>query len=155
MKKFDNNKLQNDESNNKQMNNYIFTKPDFLFKDEKQIEHKKITIPQIIELIHVTDETFEDEVVNCSKVVLLDCWAQWCGPCQKLTPILQEIQNELSYLKIVKMDVDENEYIPNQLNASSIPALYLFYHGKVISTLNGYNSKDKLIIWIKQNIQSL
>ena len=99
---------------------------------------------------HVTDATFEAEVLQSSQPVLVDYWAEWCGPCRMIGPALEEIAGELDgKVKIVKMNVDENQQIPAQYGIRSIPTLMIFKDGKLAATKVGAGSKSDLSKWIQ------
>ena len=101
----------------------------------------------------IKESSFEDEVVNSDTPVLIDFWAEWCGPCKEISSILEEIANEMkNKLKIVKINIDENPNIPNQYGVQSIPTLIIFKKGKVIATKVGGTIKSELLTWIKTSI---
>lgn len=96
--------------------------------------------------ITLTDENFEQEVIDSDKPVLVDFWATWCGPCMMLAPIVSEIAEEYSdFLKVGKVNVDEEPVISLEYKVSSIPTLMLFKDGKVVKKAVGYMSKQELI----------
>ena len=103
--------------------------------------------------ISVNKETFDSEVLQSEKLVLVDFWAEWCGPCKMITPILEEIAVELKgEVCIGKMNVDENSQIPGSLGIRGIPTLILYSNGEVKTTQVGALSKSDLINLIKSNI---
>ncbi|NYE95945.1 thioredoxin 1 [Psychromicrobium silvestre] len=90
----------------------------------------------------VTDDTFQSEVLSSDKPVIVDFWAEWCGPCRKLGPILDDISVQYSdKINVVKVDVDENPRIAAEYGITSIPAVYLFSEGEVKSTIIGAKPK--------------
>jgi thioredoxin 1 len=97
----------------------------------------------------VTTATFEKEVRKADKPVLVDFWAQWCGPCRQIAPILEELSVELSdQVKIVKLDVDTNQELAQAYNIRGIPALLLFKNGEVAGQQMGALSKQQLKTWL-------
>ncbi|PPR29085.1 MAG: Thioredoxin, partial [Alphaproteobacteria bacterium MarineAlpha6_Bin6] len=83
----------------------------------------------------IKEDAFEEEVVKSELPVLIDFWAEWCGPCKEVSPILEEISTEMSdSIKIVKVNIDENPNIPNQYGVQSIPTLIIFKKGEVVAT---------------------
>lgn len=101
--------------------------------------------------IAVTDDTFEAEVLRSEGLVLVDFWAQWCGPCKQLGPVLEELSGEISGVKIVKMDIDANPEAPTKYGVRSIPTMILVKNGEVVSTKMGNQPKAELEAWISQN----
>ncbi len=97
------------------------------------------------QVVYVTDDTFESEVLKSSKPVLVDYWAEWCGPCKMITPILDEISAEYAdKLKIAKLNIDENPNTPPKYGIRGIPTLMLFRDGNVEATKVGALSKSQL-----------
>jgi thioredoxin 1 len=93
----------------------------------------------------VTDETFDTEVLNAGKPVVVDFWAPWCGPCRMVAPVVEEIANERAgALKVVKLNTDENQQTAIQYNVMSIPTLILFRHGQPAKTVIGAYPKKRL-----------
>jgi len=95
--------------------------------------------------IHINKENFQNEVVNAEKKVLLDFWAPWCGPCQMVLPIVEEIANERSDIKVGKINVDENPELAKQFRVFSIPTLVVMEKGEVVKRAVGARSKDELL----------
>ena len=101
-------------------------------------------------VLTINEKSFESEVVNSELPVLIDFWAEWCGPCKEISPILDEINNEMhKKIKIVKVNIDDNPNIPNQYGVQSIPTLIIFKKGEIVGTKVGSCLKSDLISWIK------
>ena len=101
----------------------------------------------------VSDASFETDVVNSSQPVLVDFWAEWCGPCKALSPVLDEIANEYDgRVRIVKVNVDENAQIPPKYGIRGIPTMLLFKNGTVEATKVGALSKANLSAFLDSNI---
>lgn len=104
---------------------------------------------------YVTDASFEQDVLKSDKPVLLDFWAEWCGPCKMIGPILEELSGEYGdKLQIAKMNVDENQGVPAQFNIRGIPTLILFKNGTVAAQKVGALAKSQLSAFIDSNIWS-
>ena len=104
-------------------------------------------------IVHLTDETFEAEVVNAEGPVLVDYWADWCGPCKMIAPILDEVASEYgSKVKVAKLNIDENPATPPKYGIRGIPTLMLFKGGNVEATKVGAVSKSQLTAFIDSNI---
>jgi thioredoxin 1 len=102
---------------------------------------------------HVTDATFEEEVLKAEQPVLVDYWAEWCGPCKMIAPILDEIAAEYGdRLKVAKLNIDENPGTPPKYGIRGIPTLMLFKGGSVEATKVGALSKSQLTAFLDQNI---
>src|SRR3982751_7050475 len=105
------------------------------------------------EIRHVTDDTFEPEVLKAETPVLVDYWAEWCGPCKSIAPILDEVAREYEgRLKIAKINVDENQSTPAKFGIRGIPTLMLFKNGNVEATRVGALSKSQLTAFLDSNI---
>jgi thioredoxin 1 len=101
----------------------------------------------------ITDATFEQEVLNSDKLVLIDFWAEWCGPCRALTPILEEVAAESSdKVTFGKINIDENPQTPSKYGVMSIPTLILFKNGQVEAVKMGLLSKSQLSAFIESNL---
>ena len=106
-----------------------------------------------ISITHLTDENFSEEVLNSNIPVLVDYWAEWCGPCKMIAPILEEVANEMSdKVSIAKLNVDENPQTPPKYGIRGIPTLMLFKNGEVVGTQVGAVSKSDLMKFIEDNI---
>ncbi|MXN66746.1 thioredoxin [Stappia sp. GBMRC 2046] len=98
----------------------------------------------------VTDDSFETDVLKASEPVVVDFWAEWCGPCKMIAPALEEISDELAgQVKVAKLNVDENQNIAIKYGVRSIPTLILFKDGEPVATQVGAAPKNKLSDWIK------
>ena len=102
---------------------------------------------------HVSDATFESDVLNAGKPVLVDYWAEWCGPCKMIAPILDEVAGTYGdKLQIAKMNVDENREIPAKFGIRGIPTLMLFKNGELAATKVGAMSKAQLTAFLDQQL---
>ena len=98
------------------------------------------------ELVAVTDDTFESQVLQADQPTLVDFWAAWCGPCRMVAPVVEEIAAEYDgRLKVVKMDVDTNPDTPSKLGIMGIPTLILFTDGAETTRLVGFRPKDVML----------
>ena len=105
------------------------------------------------DIVHVTDDTFETEVLNSDDPVLVDYWAEWCGPCKMIAPVLEEIAQEYAgKLKIAKLNIDDNSETPPKYGIRGIPTLMLFKGGNVEATKVGAVSKSQLSAFIDSNV---
>ncbi len=96
--------------------------------------------------VDVTDDTFQTEVLDSQVLTVTDLWAEWCGPCKRLAPILDEISSQYpDKIKIAKVDVDSNPNIPTQFGVMGIPTLLVFKDGKLVETIVGYLPKERLL----------
>lgn len=101
----------------------------------------------------VTDTSFDQDVVKASNLVLVDFWAEWCGPCRALAPKLEEIASEMAtQVKVVKMNIDENPQTPGQFGIRGIPAMLLFKDGKQVGELVGNQPKDTITQFLKSHM---
>ncbi len=101
----------------------------------------------------VTDASFEADVINSDTPVVVDFWAEWCGPCKQIGPALEEISDELAgKIKVAKVNIDENPNSPSRYGVRGIPTLLVFKNGQVVSNKVGAAPKSALQSWIEQSI---
>jgi len=104
-------------------------------------------------IIHVTDASFESDVLGAEQVTLVDYWASWCGPCKMIAPVLDEIADEYAgKITIAKMDVEAHTETPAKLGIRGIPTLMIFKNGEVVATKVGAVSKAQLVQFIEEHI---
>ena len=103
--------------------------------------------------VNVSDADFESEVLNSSEPVMVDFWAEWCGPCKALSPIVDEVANEVAgKVKVVKVNIDENPNAPTKYGVRGIPTLMVFKDGELLDTKVGGMSKTQLNDWLSSVI---
>ena len=104
-------------------------------------------------IIHVSDDSFEQEVLQSEKPVLIDYWAEWCGPCKMIAPVLEEVASEYAdKIRVAKLNIDENPATPPKYGIRGIPTLMLFKNGEVEATKVGAVSKAQLTAFLDENI---
>lgn len=96
------------------------------------------------------EKEFENQIQG--EAVLVDFYATWCGPCKMLSPVLEELAEERSNIKIIKIDVDQNESLAKQYRVMSVPTLFLFKDGKQVAMNSGFLPKPQIEEWIKNNL---
>jgi thioredoxin 1 len=102
---------------------------------------------------HVSDDTFETDVLKADTPVLVDYWAEWCGPCKAIAPVLDEVAKEYQgKLRVMKLNVDDNHEVPKKYSIKGIPTLMLFKNGNVEATKVGALSKSQLTAFLDSNI---
>ncbi len=101
--------------------------------------------------VNVTDENFETKVIKAEKPVLVDFWAPWCGPCTAISPVLEEISNEMPEVVIAKLNIDEELNTGTKYGIRGIPTMLLFSGGELKATKVGATTKSNIISWIKEN----
>jgi len=105
------------------------------------------------QIVHTSDETFEQDVLQSDRPVLLDFWAEWCGPCKMIAPLLDDVSGEYGdRLKVAKINIDENPNTPPKFGIRSIPTLMLFRDGSVQAQKMGAMSKSQLIEFLDANL---
>ena len=101
-------------------------------------------------VLAVTDDSFEADVLKSDKPVLVDFWAEWCGPCKQLAPVLDEVANELeSDITVVKVNIDDSPSTPTKLGVRGIPTLMVFKNGEMVDAKVGGLPKSELTEWVK------
>ena len=104
-------------------------------------------------VVHITDDSFDDDVLKADGPVLVDYWAEWCGPCKSIAPLLDEVAEEYAgRLKVAKLNIDDNSSTPSRYSVRGIPTLMLFKDGEVEATKVGALSKSALKGFLDSNI---
>lgn len=104
-------------------------------------------------IVTITDDSFEEEVINAQLPVLVDFWAEWCGPCKMIAPVLDDIANTYEgKLKVAKINIDENSLTPQKFGVRGIPTLMLFKNGELESTKVGAISKSQLTAFLDSHL---
>ena len=104
-------------------------------------------------IVNVTDDTFDAEVLQGSEPVLVDYWAEWCGPCKMIGPVLEEVAEEFDgKVRVAKLNIDDNPTTPPKFGIRGIPTLMLFKDGAVEATKVGAVSKSELVAFINSNV---
>src|SRR3954462_9127213 len=106
--------------------------------------------------IKVSDASFQADVLDAKKPVLVDFWAEWCGPCRMIAPALDELSNELGdKVTIAKLNIDENPHVPTKYGVRGIPTMMIFHQGQVAATKVGALPKSKIKEWIESSIKPI
>ena len=100
----------------------------------------------------ITDSNFDEEIKNSQIPILVDFWAEWCGPCKQIGPILEEISDEMSEVVIAKHNIDNEPNTPTKYGVRGIPTMLLFSGGELKATKVGATTKSNIVSWIKENI---
>ena len=104
-------------------------------------------------IVQISDSSFDSDVLQAEGPVLVDFWAEWCGPCKQIGPILEEISSDYEgKLSVVKVNIDENPITPTNYGVRGIPTLLLFKNAELVSTKVGAFPKLTLLVWIDENI---
>ena len=101
---------------------------------------------------NVTDENFDTEVLKAAKPTLVDFWAEWCGPCKQVGPILEEISNEMSEVVFVKHNIEEQPNMPMKYGVRGSPTMLIFKNGELKGAKVGATTKSNIVSWIKENL---
>ena len=103
--------------------------------------------------VNVTDENFNTEVLKSEKPIVVDFWAEWCGPCKQIGPVLEEISNEMrDEITVAKHNIDNEPNTPTKYGIRGIPTMLLFKGGELKATKVGATTKSNIVSWIKENI---
>jgi thioredoxin 1 len=105
--------------------------------------------------VKVTDDSFESDVLKAEGPVLVDYWAEWCGPCKQIGPALEEISGEMAgKVTIAKLNIDDNPMAPGKYGVRGVPTLMLFKNGKVAATRVGAMPKSKIVEWLNESVNA-
>ncbi|MCR9219539.1 MAG: thioredoxin TrxA [Alphaproteobacteria bacterium] len=100
----------------------------------------------------ISDGDFDEKVLKADKPVLVDYWAEWCGPCKMIAPALEELSDEMGDLTVAKLNIDENPQTPSKYGVRGIPTLMLFKDGQVVATKVGAVPKSALSDWVRSQL---
>lgn len=102
-------------------------------------------------IIAVTDDAFDQDVLKSEKPVIVDFWAEWCGPCKQFGPVFEEVSNNVEHVTFAKVNIDENPEAPTKYGVRGIPTMLMFKNGEVAAMKVGNTSKGDFENWIKEN----
>lgn len=102
--------------------------------------------------LKVTDDSFKSEVIESGQPIVVDFWAEWCGPCKQMSPALEELSDEMSGVRIAKVNIEDSPETPAKFHVRGVPTLMIFKDGQVVATKVGGMAKSKLQEWIESNI---
>ncbi|HVY04302.1 MAG TPA: thioredoxin TrxA [Caulobacterales bacterium] len=103
--------------------------------------------------VHITDDSFEADVLKAEGPVLVDFWAEWCGPCKQIAPALEEIAAEMGgKVTIAKLNIDESPMTPGKYGVRGVPTMMIFKNGKVTATRMGAMPKSKIVEWVNETV---
>lgn len=132
-----------------QSNGFIFLESDLISDYEWERMCQEIYKGIIMEVATVSDASFDKDVLASDTPVLVDFWAEWCGPCRQIAPILDEIAADYAgKLRVVKINIDENPQVTERYGVRTIPTLMLFINGEAAATQVGVQSKTQLAAWV-------
>lgn len=97
----------------------------------------------------ITEKIFNDDVIKSDQTVLLDFYAEWCGPCNMLSPIIDKIANENKNIKVYKVNIDEETNLVNKFNIVSVPTILIFKNGEITSRASGFTGKNQILSMVK------
>ena len=122
----------------------------FFFNSWNKINYLYI---ELMATVNVTDENFDTEVLKSEKPTVVDFWAEWCGPCKQIWPVLEEISNEMANeITIAKHNIDNEPNTPTRYGIRGIPTMLFFKGGELKATKVGATTKSNIVSWIKENI---
>ena len=149
----DENKIQNNVENQTKPEEVKAESPQEIKPEEIKVESPQETNLNKSNVFESTDENFDKEVLKSDKPIVVDFWAEWCGPCKKIAPTLEEISNEMANeIIIAKHNIDNEPNTPTKYGVRGIPTMLLFKGGELKATKVGATTKSNIVSWIKENI---
>ena len=118
-------------------------------KEKENIDFTIVNGENSAEGMGITEKNFNDEVIKSDQTVLLDFYAEWCGPCNTLSPIIDEIANENKNIKVYKVNIDEEINLVNKFNIVSVPTILIFKNGEITSRVSGLTDKNQILSMVK------